>query len=175
MFVEKSISSYNERVFHTLKDEWFLITVLDGEKVNMMTAAWGSVGIMWNKPIFNIVVRNTRYTYDLLKNATSFTCSFFSHKYKDELTYCGRHSGRDVDKAKETGLTPIEIDGNSSSKVFSFEQAHTVFSCNIASVTPILGEHFVDPSIEKHYSHGDYHTMYTGFITKLMVKEEKED
>lgn len=171
MFVEKSISSYNERIFHTIKNEWFLITVQDGDTVNMMTAAWGSVGIMWNKPIFNIVVRNTRYTYELLKNAPSFTCSFFSPDYKEELTYCGRHSGRDVDKAKETGLIPIKIDGNTHQKVFTFEQAHTVFSCNIASVTPILPEHFIDPTIEKHYSHGDYHTMYTGYITRLMVKE----
>jgi len=169
VFVNKSISSYQERIFHTIKDEWFLITVKDGEKVNMMTAAWGSVGIMWNKPIFNIVVRNTRHTYNLLENASSFTCSFFSSVYKDELTYCGRYSGKDVDKVKETGLIPIEIEPN----LCTFEQAHTVFCCNIASVTPILSEHFIDPSIEKHYSNNDYHTMYTGYITRLMVKEKE--
>jgi flavin reductase (DIM6/NTAB) family NADH-FMN oxidoreductase RutF len=174
MFVDKLISSYQEEIFHTIKNDWFLITVSDGQGVNMMTAAWGSLGIMWNKPIFNIVVRNTRHTYNLLEHATSFTCSFFPDEYKNELTYCGRHSGKDVDKVKETGLTPIEIDGHTLSKVYSFEQAHTLFCCNIASATPILPEHFIDSSIEKHYSNNDYHTMYTGYITRLMVKEGME-
>ena len=171
MFVDIPIASYQEKIFHAMKDEWFLITLKDGENVNMMTAAWGSIGVMWNKPIFNIVVRNTRYTYDLLENATSFSCSFFPPEYKQALTYCGRHSGRDVNKVKETGLIPIEIDGLAGEKVFTFEQAHTTFCCNIASVTPIKPEHFIDPNIEKHYSNQDYHTMYTGYITRLMVKE----
>lgn len=157
-----------------MKDDWFLITVTSPSEVNMMTAAWGSIGVMWNKPIFNIVVRNTRYTYQLLEKADSFTCSFFSSDYSEQLTYCGRHSGRDVNKAKETGLTPIEIDGNTSSKVFTFEQAHTAFCCNIASITPIQPEHFVDSSIEKHYLSKDYHTMFTGYITRLLINEEKE-
>ncbi len=171
MFTEKSILSYKENIFTSMKDDWFLITVASGDEVNMMTAAWGSIGVMWNKPTFNIVVRNTRYTYELLQKTTSFTCSFFSDDYKEALTYCGRHSGRTVDKVKETGLTPLILNGNSHSQIYSFEQAHTVFCCDIASVTPIKPEHFKDPSIEKHYPHQDYHTMYMGYITSLLNKE----
>ncbi len=45
MFVDKLISSYQEEIFHTIKNDWFLITVSDGQGVNMMTAAWGSLAL----------------------------------------------------------------------------------------------------------------------------------
>jgi hypothetical protein len=33
------------------------LTVKSGTQVNMMTIAWGSLGFMWNKPMFTAMVR----------------------------------------------------------------------------------------------------------------------
>lgn len=34
--------------------------------------------------------------------------SFFEERYRKTLTYCGTHSGRNTDKIRETGLTPVK-------------------------------------------------------------------
>lgn len=34
---------------------------------NVMTASWGCVGWLWNKPVAVIFVRPERFTHDLLK------------------------------------------------------------------------------------------------------------
>ena len=45
----------NESFIKNIGDEWMLITAGNKDKYNMMTASWGSMGIMWNKNIVNIV------------------------------------------------------------------------------------------------------------------------
>ena len=31
--------------------EWMLVSAGDKEKFNMMTASWGGVGVLWNRPV----------------------------------------------------------------------------------------------------------------------------
>ena len=39
--------------------EWMLVSAGDKDKFNMMTASWGGVGFLWNKPVvFVFTVRN---------------------------------------------------------------------------------------------------------------------
>ena len=59
-----------------------------------------------------------------MEDEGSFTLSFFDEPFRDILTYCGSHSGRDVDKAKETGLIPVFGSGG-----VYFAEARLVFSC----------------------------------------------
>ena len=84
--------------------------------------------------------------------------SIFPDEYKKALSYCGRFSGRDVDKAKETGLTPCCI-GNS----VSFEQAEIVLLCKKLAFQDIKPEGFLDETIDPScYPAKDYHRMYIG-------------
>jgi hypothetical protein len=46
-----------------------------------------------------------------MKNNFLFTLSFFDEKYRRVQDFCGVRSGRDTDKAAETGLSPIVFDG----------------------------------------------------------------
>ena len=166
MFTQVPVSTFEHKVFSLIKDQWFLITASDPDHINPMTAAWGSVGIMWNRPIFTIVVRNTRYTHNLLEKASTYTCSFFNSEYRDKLSYCGKNSGRDVDKIKETGLTPTFFDN-----YIGYEEASLVFCCKKASRTLLLPDQFIDETIIRHYDLKDYHTQYMGYIEKILQKE----
>ena len=47
----------NENVIRLIGDEWMLVTAGDREKFNMMTASWGSMGFLWNKPVVMVFVR----------------------------------------------------------------------------------------------------------------------
>ena len=57
---------------------------------NPMTIGWGQFGIIWNKQTFSVYVRHSRYTYTLLKNASTFTISVpEAGAMKEELAFCG--------------------------------------------------------------------------------------
>ena len=92
--------------------EWFLVTAGDESGWNTMTASWGFAGVMWGKNTFTTVIRPQRYTKEFIDKAEYFTISFFKEEYKKALSFCGSHSGRDCDKAKETGLTPVFVSEN---------------------------------------------------------------
>jgi flavin reductase (DIM6/NTAB) family NADH-FMN oxidoreductase RutF len=148
-----------ENVFQAIGEGWMLITAGAIDRWNTMTASWGSMGILWGKSVCFCFVRDSRYTYEFMNDSDSFTLSFFEETHRPALNYCGSHSGRDVDKAKETGLVPLEIDG-----CVTFEQARLSIVCKKIYYQDIDPGHFVDPSIHDHYSKKDYHRMYIGEI-----------
>ena len=119
LFHSCSPETLNENPFHLIGKEWMLITAGTEEKYNTMTASWGGLGVLWSKNVCFCFVRPQRYTLPFLMEQDRFTLSFFTEDYRDALTYCGRHSGRDVDKAKEIGLRPFFLKPN----LVTFEQA----------------------------------------------------
>lgn len=83
-----------------------LVTTSHGGEVNTMTIGWGMVGIEWNKPLFISYIRANRHTRALLDEAKEFTVNIpIGEVNSNILGYCGRNSGRDVNKIKELGLT----------------------------------------------------------------------
>lgn len=89
-----------------------LLTAKDGERVNSMTIGWGTIGIEWGKPIFIAYVRPSRFTYDMICRTGEFTVNIPVGDAKQILNFCGKHSGRDVDKVESLNLTlenPLEI------------------------------------------------------------------
>ena len=83
-----------------------LITGKADGRVNSMTISWGMVGVEWGKPVFITFVRESRFTRSLLEKNGEFTVNIpLDDSAKKILGYCGAKSGRDVDKAKEIGLT----------------------------------------------------------------------
>ncbi|MFP4471634.1 MAG: flavin reductase family protein [Bacteroidota bacterium] len=146
--------------------EWMLITAGTPEDYNMMTAAWGGLGFLWNKPVAYIFIRPQRYTYRFVENSSYFTLQFFDHSYRKMLNYCGTRSGRDVNKAEETGLSTFTSPNNG----VYFDQSRLQMECRKIYFNDLVAEHFIDPDINKHYPENDYHRMYIGEITECLVK-----
>ncbi len=74
---------------------------------NVMTIAWG--GICCSKPpCVTISLRKATYTYGSIMERLAFTLSVPSEKYVEVADYFGMATGRDVDKFKVTGLTPVK-------------------------------------------------------------------
>lgn len=141
-------------------DKWCLITAGNKDSYNTMTASWGAMGELWNKDVCFIFIRPQRYTLEFTEREELFTLSFFGEEYKKALAFCGRNSGRDCDKAKETGLTPMEVDGS-----MSFEESETVIVCKKLFYQDIDPQGFIDKDIDGVcYSEKDYHRMYVGEV-----------
>jgi flavin reductase (DIM6/NTAB) family NADH-FMN oxidoreductase RutF len=159
-------------VFDLIDSKWFLVTAKkyksDG-RINTMTASWGFMGVMWNKPVANCVIRPVRYTYEFMEEADYYTLSFFSDKYRKALNILGTKSGRDGDKIKESGLTPVEVDGFDGMAV-TFAEAETVFTCKKLYHEDINPANFIDDSLDGNYPKKDYHRVYWGEIAECLVK-----
>lgn len=153
--------------FRQIGDKWMLITAGNISDFNTMTASWGGLGVLWNKDIVTCYVRPQRYTYDFMENNAYFTLSFFEDADKKILQYCGSHSGRKVDKIKETGLVPFQTEtGN-----VGFEQAIFYYECRKLYTDDIKPSHFIDKSLEKKiYPQNDYHRLYIGEIMDFRIR-----
>lgn len=151
--------------FELVGKQWLLITAGDENKYNTMTASWGSFGVLWNKNIANIYVRPQRYTYDFIENSEYFTLSFLPEQHKDILTFCGRNSGKEVDKIKECGLETIHNNNG-----IYFEQSELVFICKKLYYTDINPNNFIDLELDKNYPNKDYHRHYVGEIVEVLAK-----
>lgn len=150
-------------------ERWFLLTAGTMQKFNSMTIAWGSLGTMWSRPFVQVVVRPSRYTFEFMNNAESFTLSSFPEERRGDLTVCGARSGRDGDKLADTSLSPVE------SKMVSapaFKEADLVFECRKIYWQDFDPSRFTD-EIRKHYESADYHRVFFGEIVRINADEKK--
>ena len=156
--------------------DWWLVTAGNEEHgYNTMTASWGHLGALWERPgrkahmglpTAVVYLRPQRYTKEFLDREDLFTLSVFEKTYKKALAYLGAHSGRDGDKITSAGLTPIF--GEDSSY---FAEADMVFICRKLYHAPLREEGFVDTSlIEHNYPQKDFHHMYVGEIIKMLSR-----
>ncbi|MBQ7860920.1 MAG: flavin reductase [Clostridia bacterium] len=163
---EINIKELNESAVSLFDKRWALITAGNESSWNTMTASWGALGELWNKDVCFCFIRPQRYTYEFTEKEDFFTLSFFGEEYRKALVYCGKNSGRDVDKASETGLTPKAVDGS-----MSFEEAEIVLVCKKLAFQDINPEGFIDRTVDSTcYPDKDYHRMYIGEIVKCYVK-----
>ena len=61
------VSELTDNVFTTIGKEWMLVTAGTKDKFNMMTASWGCLGWLWNKPVAVMFIRPERYTHELIE------------------------------------------------------------------------------------------------------------
>ena len=99
-------ANIKDNPFKLIGGDWMLITAGTKESFNTMTASWGGLGVLWDKEVAFAFVRPTRHTFGFMEKSPVFTLSFFAEQYRPALEFCGAHSGRDVNKIAQTGLTP---------------------------------------------------------------------
>jgi len=164
-FKELEPAKLKDNPFKMINDDWMLISAGDKDNFNTMTASWGGLGIMWFKNVSFVVVRPTRYTFEFMEKYDRYTLSFFEEEYRDALTICGTKSGRDTDKVKEAGLTPV-FDNNG----VYFQEAKTVMVCKKLYWQDITPDNFLEDFIHEKYPEKDYHRLYICEIEGMYEK-----
>ena len=157
---------WNANPFEAVGRQWFLLTAGDSEKWNTMTCSWGMVGVLWNKPSLTCYVRHSRHTFGFMEQKDTFTVSFFGEAQRKALAFCGSHSGRDCDKAAETGLHPLAIDGG-----MTFAEAETVLVCKKRFASDLALADLPEDVRGSFYADDDTHRMYIAEIVACYVKE----
>ena len=160
LFQALELESITDNVFKLIEQDWMLITAGPPTHYNTMTANWGGLGYLWRRKVCFCFVRPQRYTYQFMEESRTFSLAFFSERYRPVLELCGSRSGREIDKAAASGLTPLEI----TPGITSFAQARLVLECRKIYFQDINPVNFVDSSIADIYPTHDYHRMYIGEI-----------
>jgi flavin reductase (DIM6/NTAB) family NADH-FMN oxidoreductase RutF len=83
-----------------------LVTCCHAEgQPNIIAIAW-LIPLSVKPPLVGMSIRPTRYSYGLIRATGEFVINVAPHEIARQVLFCGRRSGRDVDKFAATGLTP---------------------------------------------------------------------
>lgn len=160
--------AFTESPFDLIGNEWMLITAEKDGVVNTMTASWGGLGVMWNKNVSYMVIRQSRFTKEFVDAAGRFSLSFLEHKeYAKELTYLGTVSGRDEEKIQKANLNVQYREG-----VPFIGEASKVLICKKLFCKTMTPDHFLTPELcQTFYEDQDYHDLYISEINEILVKK----
>ncbi len=104
---------------------------------DMVTVAWAGT-VNSDPPMVSISLRKERFSHDLILQSGEFVVNLADEDMCRALDFCGVRSGRDVDKARETGLQYCPAEGMDTAP--AVENAPASLSCKVRQVTE-LGSH----------------------------------
>lgn len=146
----------------------------EGETPNIITIAWAGT-ICSDPAMVSISVRKERYSHSIIEETGEFVINLVTKDLAYATDFCGVRSGRDVDKFKEMGLTPVpsekinaikiaESPVNLECKVTGVQHlgSHDMFIAEVVNVT--IDDRYMDEKGAFHlnsadlvaYSHGEY-------------------
>ena len=143
--------------------KWALLTAGDSESFNTMTISWGGLGTIWGKPVATVYVRTSRYTHDFMDANEFFTVSFYPEECRQILGVLGSKSGRDMDKMKESGLTPVK-----AGESVSFKEAEVTLVCKKLFRQQLEVSNIPEDVVKAMYEGQAPHDMYIGEIVDII-------
>ncbi len=160
---------FAETIERMCDDGLLLVTKGKDDKPNVMTIGWGTIGSIWGRPIFIVLVRPSRYTYSRLEEVDEFTVNVPSKQLAIDTLYCGTASGRDNDKFKDMKFTSI---ASKEIGVPIIEECHIHYECRTLHKNDLIPE-MLDGTIKKEaYPGGDFHRVYFGEILATYADAE---
>ena len=84
-----------------------MVTSAYKDKTNIITLAW-KTPLSHKPPLVGISIAKSHFSCELIEKSEEFIINVPDLALLDKVVFCGRVSGRDVDKFKETRLTPLK-------------------------------------------------------------------
>ena len=125
------------------------------ENRNLVTVAWAGT-VNSDPPMVSVSLRKERYSHGLIASSGEFVVNLVDEALAKATDFCGVRSGRDLDKAKELGLTLLPADGMETAP--RVDGAPVSLSCKVVQVLE-LGRH----------------DMFLGEVTAVAVRKDLLD
>lgn len=106
------------------------------EEFNIITVSWTGT-ICTNPPMCYISLRPERHSYGIIKRTGEFVINLTTRDLVFAADWCGVKSGKDFDKFKETGLTPVMA---TSVKAPMIAESPVSIECRVTEIKE-LGSH----------------------------------
>ncbi len=145
-----------------LNDPGFLLVSTKKTGVsNVMTISWGMIGIIWGKPIFQVLVRPSRYTYEFIEDSHVFTVNVPPPELKRWVAICGSKSGREIDKF---GAYNIATSPAQHVPSITIDACPVIYECRVVHYNDVIPAQ-MDSAVEADsYGGHNYHRIYFGEI-----------
>jgi flavin reductase (DIM6/NTAB) family NADH-FMN oxidoreductase RutF len=130
---------------------WVIGTYDKQNKPNLMTVAWGGI-CNSRPPSVNVSLREATYSHGNIMDRQAYTVSIPGEQHLKEADYIGIVSGRDTDKFKDTGLTPVKSNMVDAPYV---EEFPLVIECKVVHIEKL-----------------GLHTMFVGEIVGIKADED---
>jgi flavin reductase (DIM6/NTAB) family NADH-FMN oxidoreductase RutF len=172
LFTGISPEEITDNVFKLVGKDFTVITAGKEAHFNSMTASWGGVGILFNKPVAWCFLRANRYTLEIIKKEHTYTLSYFPDEYKEQVLFFGSKSGRDTDKMKETTLTPVQTPSGNT----TYKEARLVLECELSELTTVSPDDFYSQEAKDFIQGGfdeakEFHKLVFGDITQVWIRK----
>lgn len=148
------------------------------EEWNMLTIAWTGT-VCTDPPMCYISVRKERHSHALISRTGEFVINLTTERLARATDWCGVRSGRDYDKFREMGLTPLAAKHVSAPLIAESPVAiecrvkqcielgsHDMFLAEVVGVEvdadyidPETGKFHLDKTGLLAYSHGAYYRL----------------
>jgi flavin reductase (DIM6/NTAB) family NADH-FMN oxidoreductase RutF len=106
------------------------------EQYNILTIAWTGT-ICTNPPMCYISVRKERHSYEIIKSNMEYVINLTTKDLLEAADWCGVKSGKDFNKFKKTGLTPVHAQ---IVKAPLIAESPLNIECKVKNIVP-LGSH----------------------------------
>jgi len=131
------------------------------DEPNFMTIGWGTLGIVWGLPMWIVLVRPSRYTYECIERSGCFSVNVPTPAMAKACTICGTRSGRDGDKCAPAGLT---VTRGSHVPAPLADQCPIVYECKVVHYNDVAPDTLATEIIAGAYPAGDFHRVYFGQV-----------
>ena len=138
---------------------------------NTLTLGWGTTGILWGRSVAIVYIRENRFSYRFFEASDIYTLSWYPKQdMQTVIKVFGGTSGRNTDKEKLSGFTPVETpDGG-----VTYLQADKVVICRKLMRQPVPQE-FVPKNHQGRLNQdGRIHIQYTGEVLSIWKKKTQE-
>jgi flavin reductase (DIM6/NTAB) family NADH-FMN oxidoreductase RutF len=167
--IEIPYTKYFAETMQRIQEEGLLLGTIGTEgKPNLMTIGWGTIGAIWGRPTFVVLVRPSRHSYALLEQVPEFTVNVLPKELAEVAQFCGAVSGRDRDKFKEKHLTPV---AGRQVRAPIVEECLVHYECRVVSRADLPPERLVE-SVRGFYRDGNFHRIYFGEILAAYAEED---
>ncbi len=139
----------------------FLVSAGRDGYLNVMTIGWGTVGTIWGKPIFIVLVRPSRFTFGLLEENPAFTVCVPGEGMNDAVQFVGTKSGRSHRKFEEARLAPLP---STRIGVPGIAGSRMIYECEALHTNDLLPDRLNGAVQEAFYPQGDFHRVFFGEI-----------
>ncbi len=149
--------------FTLFDEDWALLTAGKVDNHNSMTISWGEIGTLWHYDVVTVYVKPLRYTHDFMEGNDLFVVSFFDESFRKALSLMGSKSGRDINKDKESHLTPTAYKDTTI-----YKEAKLSLICKKIYQNDLVLENMPEEERRRYYEKEAPHTMYIGEILEVI-------
>lgn len=148
------------------------------EEYNLLTVAWTGT-VCTSPPMCYVSIRPERHSYGIIRRTGGFVVNLTTRALARATDFCGVRSGRDCDKFREAGLTPLAAERVAAPIVAespvniecSVRQviplgSHDMFLAEVVNVQvdaalidPVTGRFCLERACPIVYSHGEYYAL----------------